>query len=475
MHAIDQANILLSETLTEIQLSTLYYYIGNAWSGIRVLRHRKSKTVWDWEQQEIENEILNFRLYNSRSEISKSCYFCQANTNLGNTLSHVGRFIDAVMYWNKALQRNPLFGMALANKGRGLISYAQSLCDNGHRGLFFKFAYTLLKQGLHTNEIYPDIQKGLLRHINNLEAGCGKKFLEEAVDMNNYSLGNSKAEKLYRKWCLNNRLFINPLNDLGGYNIAAQDILTCPSLTQPIDEGGAYPPAYFAFYNQLKQEYVSARYLFYESLQTQNPHYSDKDVLLYNTFDYPCYGLNIEKAKIAFRMAYSVFDKIAYFINEYLKLKVPETKVSFKTIWYNKQKKKSGLRKEFKCLENWPLRGLFWLAKDLSEHRPEFRISIEPDAQDLVNIRNHLEHKYLTVTSEFDMLDIDEADYAQKKIYRIMRDDFYAKILKILKLARAALIYLSLGIQIEEYKKNSKDNGRIGWIPLDIWEDDFKA
>ena len=36
----------------------------------------------------------------------------------------------------------------------------------------------------------------------------------------------------------------------------------------------------------------------------------NRDVLLYNTLDYPAYGLAVEKVKVAFRMAYSIFDKI---------------------------------------------------------------------------------------------------------------------------------------------------------------------
>ncbi len=474
-HATKQANLILSKDLSETQKSTVYYFVGNAWSGLRALKHSSSKAIWDWQQTEIENEILNFRLFNCCLETDKnSPYFCQANTNLGNTLSHVGRFVDAIMYWEKALQCNPSFGMALANKGYGLISYARSLYDNGHVGVFLKFAYSFLKQGLETKKVHSDAKKMFEHAIRDIETRVGKKFLEEIFDMNSYSLGDSEAERRYRKWCLDNRLFINPLNDLGPYNIAARDILSCPSLYTSKDEMSSCPPVYFGFYNQLKQEYVSARFLLYESLQSQDSHYSDSEVQIYNTMDYPCYGLNIEKAKIAFRMAYSIFDKMAYFLNEYLKFKILETKVSFKTIWYEGQKKSEGLRKEFVDFDNWPLRGLFWLTKDLSENRRAFREPIEPDAKDIVRMRNHLEHKYLTIT-EYDMSDIAEfTNGIQKKVYRTTRDSFSLKTLKLFKLVRAALIYLSLGIHIEERKKTSKVDGIIAPMPLDIWEDDWK-
>jgi LA2681-like HEPN len=41
---------------------------------------------------------------------------------------------------------------------------------------------------------------------------------------------------------------------------------------------------------------------------------------LYNTLDYPTYSVAIEKVKAAYRLAYSLFDKIAFFLNAYLDL-----------------------------------------------------------------------------------------------------------------------------------------------------------
>ncbi|MBW1999919.1 MAG: hypothetical protein JRJ29_18405, partial [Deltaproteobacteria bacterium] len=98
-----------------------------------------------------------------------------------------------------------------------------------------------------------------------------------------------------------------------------------------------------------------------------------------------------EKMKASFRMAYSLFDKIAFFLNHYLRLSIPERNVSLRTIWYKSQNRKGGLRDEFTQRQNWPLRGLFWLSKDLYEDKPGFKESIEPDAQELHEIRNHLE------------------------------------------------------------------------------------
>jgi len=44
-------------------------------------------------------------------------------------------------------------------------------------------------------------------------------------------------------------------------------------------------------YNQLKQEFVSARYLYYEGITSEAVHFSDKKVYLYDTLDAPVYSL----------------------------------------------------------------------------------------------------------------------------------------------------------------------------------------
>ena len=58
-----------------------------------------------------------------------------------------------------------------------------------------------------------------------------------------------------------------------------------------------------------------------------------------------------------------------------------------------------GIKPEFKDRENRPLRGLFGLSRDFVA-RNDDRDALDPDAQDLVLIRNHLEHKHLTIHEE---------------------------------------------------------------------------
>ena len=70
-------------------------------------------------------------------------------------------------------------------------------------------------------------------------------------------------------------------------------------------------PIYHGLFNQIKQEYCAARYLVFDGIYNKSLHFSDDNVYLVDTLDYPIYSLNIEKIKSAYRTIYSLFDRIA--------------------------------------------------------------------------------------------------------------------------------------------------------------------
>lgn len=362
--------------------------------------------------------------------------------------------------------------MAQGNRGYGFFHYARVLYDKGQTSVFLKYSHYDLKSAL-SGPLYDDAKKAFKKTIAQIESAVSPEYLSADLDMHSFPLGKSDQEIHYRKWCLKNTLFLNPLNDLGPYPIACQDVLNAPSIVVKLGEG----PYYFGYFNQIKQEYASARYLFYEAMNSKEPHFSDNEVFLYNTLDYPSYSLSVEKVKAAFRIIYSLFDKIAYFANNYFNLSILEKRVSFKIFWYNLQEKKKGLRNEFKGLQNWPLRGLFWLSKDLYEDRPGFKEIINLDAKDLCDIRNHIEHKYLKLHDNLWIQSVDTPSYLIDKLaFSMNRYEFEKKTLRLIKLARAALIYLSLAIHCEEKSRAKERNPEdiLPGLPLDIWEDDWK-
>jgi len=465
-------------SMTSGQKAYFFYCASNAWANKYHFERTTSpdnKSQWKWDPVDIEKEIYYLRssINEQDFEILQDQFKCNVFTNLANAYDEVGRFIEALEYWDRALEINSKFPMALGNAGQGQVNYAQYIYDPGHQGIFIRNARIKLSSAVTLLSNIPEYSSALQtfrRILNKVENMVGKNPDHTCLEKK-YSLGRSTSEKSYRGWCLHHRLFLNPLNDLGNFPIAARDIITTPDMVTSIDVG----PRYQGFYNQMKQEFVSARYLCFDGIQNNSCHFSDRGVLLYDTLDYPSYCLGVEKVKIAYRVAYSLFDKIAYFLNEYLGFGKNPDKVYFRTIWYVDNKKFQPI---LEAKINLPLRGLYWLSKDLYTEESGYNQNVEPDARNLYMIRNHLEHKYFKL---HDIL-IPEAEISTSKqvqddlAFSISRHDFEKKTIRLLRLIRNALIYLSLAIRNEEKDRNEKRDPGSFIIPIisDLWDDDWK-
>jgi len=466
--------------------ATLAYFRANIWNGIYALNALGTPDEWDWNGEEVQREILYLRQsvrHPGFAELSPVRQ-CQINTNLGNLLNRVGRFADAIESWDYALARIPNFAMARCNRGQGLRFYSQALYDPGHKVIMMLAAHDDLSASLEPNAFFdsPDTQ-GAQEAFRRLRDEIAGHMNVTAVRQRLAKLrglsSRSKHERNYRRWCLDRRLFLHPLNDLGPLAIADHDVLTTPDFVTDAHE----PPSLVQFFDIMKQEFVSARFLLHSGLHSERVHYSDRGVSLFNTLDYPAYCLAVEQVKCAFRMAFSLFDKIAQFINAYWKLDVNERGVAFRRIWYRETKTGYVLRDEFRHQPNWPMRGLYWLSRDLYDATPGFRNYTEPDASALDDLRNRLEHGFVSVhgmdwSGPFaNMLHSAVEPFGpDSKILAIARDDLAAKALRILKLARAGLIYLALAMHAEERRRagNRQDDALIVPMPLDTWEDDWK-
>ncbi len=435
------------ENFSDDDKMTFHFNIANGWSYLQQLtQNLNTDEFWSFNLKELEQQAINLRLALSFSEQSENILKkCQILTNLGNLFSHLGRFSEAQLYWKKVLNIDSSFPMAHGNIGFGLFHYAKVLYDNGQQLLFFKFAHKYLKKSVNS-DIYEDAKQAFKNIIELIESIISQEVLEDIQDLENFSIGTTKQECEYRKWCLENQLFLNPLNDIITKNITAHDCLLLPTMT--LKSGTS--PIYQTIFNQVKQEFASARHLLYEGLNKNELHYSDKDNLQLDTLDFAVYSYSSEKTKIAFRICYSIFDKIGYLLNDYLNLGFKPNKVSYRSIWniYDKTTKSYKLNPEIIQTQNWALRGLYWLSKDLFENKEEFTSTIEPEAQELAQIRNFIEHK------SFKIIDFGQSGILDNGLtYVIERTEFEQKTLNLMKLVRASMIYLSIGINLEEKKK----------------------
>jgi hypothetical protein len=465
--AIDHCAKLISGSLLPEQKGLVHYFCANAWSHKRRVLQTN---VTDWEQPELEQEILQIRLALSLSKGMPRARRYQLLTNLGNALSHTWRCVDAIHFFNAAISQAPQLGMAVGNRAVELRFYSGLLWNRHDQVVLVQAAYADLQRALklplegsaatYFEEVIRSLEKSVrpsvLKATHNLEVG---------------DLGKSKAEQQDRRWSLKHALFLNPTNDLGPLAAGANDPILLPGIGTPIGEG----PKLIGFFNAMKQEFVSGRWSLFSAIEGQRTHFSDRRVRLVNTLDYPSYSLSAERCKAAFRIAYSLLDKIGYFFNDYLNLGIRQTKVTFRTIWIDQKTKK--LRPEFVAVGDSPIRALFWLSRDLYEDG--VAQTLEPEARDLALTRNHLEHKYLKLHD--DLWSGPRKSSAWRSgledtlAFSVRRTDFERQTIRLYQLVRAALIYLACTVHsLESRKRKASSNDKTVPITLPEFDDRWK-
>lgn len=446
------------------------YCRANAWSELYRLR-RYPELAFSWDQPELLSQIFNLRSALQHESIFQlePIFRAQLHCNLGNALNTNGRIIEAIEQWEVALKLNPLLVMARGSLGKGLEYYARNIYDDGHQLWLLLRARQHLHDGVKTGlgrdgATYPEALEHFREQLEIIDgrlADAGVSTSEQVPTLDPAEIAETEREHEYRCWCLQRRLFLNPLNDAYLEPVAARDVLMLPS-----HRGDGIGITYLAFFNQMKEEYVYARWCLFDGATSTKVHFADRHVTLALNADNARYSIALEQVKTAFRSAYSLLDKVAYFVNSYWQLEIPEKKVDFNSVWTEQKKPRFGqVRETLESSKNLPLQALYWLSKDIfdSEHH---RVA-EPNARQLNDLRNHLEHKFVKV------VDVkstgDEPSMSRDQLaHEITPDELVARAERIMKIARSALVYLCLAMHRAERQRYGDRDDVIAFDVSDI-------
>jgi tetratricopeptide (TPR) repeat protein len=380
----------------------------------------------------------------------------QSYVNFANLLSRTGRVCEALIWYNKAVSLSPQFGMALGNRGKCKVHYAAMLFSDNHRARFLHSAYNDFEQALeHSEGLHPRAERTFRVHM-----GRVSDYSDDALAIENedeYELGDSGTDQEYHQWVLDHHLYLNPLNDIYTHTATAHDPFHLPNMMKDLEEEFPYP----GLYNQMKQEFVSARHIYYEGLVKADgdSHFSDRDVQLPNTLDYTIYGYRTEQLKTALRMSYSIFDKIGTLINAYFD--VGQHRPGFHEAWNEDGDYQKGLAEPFQNSDNWALNALYWVKKDfhhsISKRDEE---SVVVVAHELRSLRTAIEHDYIKVFEDSIVSEPPDRSWLSDSLHdAIGKSELRQAALEMLRLSRAALIYVSLAIHHEEKKKREEHDG----------------
>jgi len=396
------------------------YCLGNCYSEL----YESSKTVWyseelmksvifyrkalhaipalDWREKE-----ANIHAYNNlRSMIE---------TNLANHLSSQGRVLCCIAHYDKAIaiDNNPV---AIISKARNQIFLGNSLYDSAHSEYHFLVAYKLvIEAGEMIDKLYPE------QRVSIEEGGELFNFriwFEDLFDISSFDYFKehtekfkSKEQKSYLAWCAKNKLLLNDLNDVCDYQIAYQDVFALPPFVQSINPFLTLPEelAYHGNYDELKNEYCYARYLIFSSkdIPDNTSHIFNSTYQQVDDMTYSINNLKVANYKSAFRLTYSLFDKIAYFISRFLDLNdiKHDKKISIDNLFRDFTGKGNEWKphKKLKDSDNHFIHALFFILKDIRNVGSSESASkwLDPNAVAFAEIRNAMEHRSLKVVDDF--------------------------------------------------------------------------
>lgn len=436
------------------EYAVVFYYLGTGYSELanHATKNRSNNS------EELDVEYRRKSLYYFRKAISllkftedTKTLFHLIYTNYANSLDACGRVIEALRIYRKAIGLSKDFGMAMGNYGRALNFYANMVNDSGHYKELHCYAYQAIKKSLETDDpnMHPNAKFFFQEMARKYESSPQFKILSSPIIFEQYNLGGGE-ESSFRNWCLENHLFLTPLNDVIECESAfAHDPLTIARYTVTVkkdelsSERKTNPPRWFAMLNQLKEEYIYARYLCYDgSEKIKELHYADKNVkLTLSDFDYVNYSIRLEQLKSAFRLLFSIFDKVAFFVNDFWNMGYGERKADAYRVFLSNNFPKS----------NAALSALHW---SYSEFIKDFWPNEEASERDLSTLRNALEHKFVKIH-----------EYPHDYKFKIAGDNFYhiseqtliEQSIRLLELARESIMYLVYAIDIEESKKEKSD------------------
>jgi len=421
--------------------ATAYYNLGNGYFAIYQFKKVKDPYMVCFKETELNNvkECYKKAL---EYEVKDPRLVSQMLVNFGNCLDQLGRVVEALEFYEKALRYLPNHGMALANKGVALCYYAG--LAGAHEEEFVFDAYSLIKEGLKQGVEFHSVAyfKKYLEGIK--ERFPDKGVLDKPPKFPSCKVkAGSKFEKFLTTFCLENKLYLNICNYCQKCEAAIGDPVVIQEMIIEYEKPRRKDPLKYdpflrlsAYLNQIKQDYITARFLLVLSkYKGVNLDFVDKKVRIINTLNYTMHNIYVQLVKSSFKSFYDILDKIACLINEYLRLGIAETKIDFRQLWYSDIKKRT-VHKKIMDTKNYSLNALFDMSQDF-EKGPYKKLR---------DSRNALTHRFVNVKM------FEKAENAEN-----MREQtFFDQTLELAKLVRNAIIYLLQFVHIEERKKKAK-------------------
>ena len=430
----------------------IHYDIANAYHDLRMIEGVYSERYLEKELYHLRCtlDMYETNYYDADSNSAKvkvAQYIAMRSyTNLGNAYRALGRYIVAIDCFQDALLISDDFAMASLNLSFLLFRYAPLQIKRYEQSYFHHACYYYYKQTERgkINLEDQDYLEGLKSNISLFDSTYVDNYLDKPLELPLFLVDN-QDEADYRNYLLLFRLFLDPCLEILSDPCFAVDSINLPFEAPYSDR----EKEFIGLFNQIKQEYNWARYLWYKtSTEDTNEHYSDRELDLVETGDSSDHSLRESMLRTAFKAAYSLFDRIGYFINQYFAVGLTDIKVSFKNIW--KEKLIDGNGQVYFTIpkpimstysDNPLVKAMYWLQKDFYE-RKEINVTT-PHAERIFQMRNDIEHNCLRTGTQ---------SYNTSFTKYTTEGKIENNTFRLLKLARELIIYLCLAVNFDREK-----------------------
>lgn len=419
------------------------YNLANAEMAIYNLAVKEGdlSTVFERERHYLRSARTRFdRIGTEKSAPQK--LRLQALTNAANAYDIVGRYVDALDCYDRALAIDPNFGMALGNRGIALHSSAPFMGEHG--STLRHEAAAALDAALNNRESVlrfggPDA----LRQFQDIR----DKIPSPTSPQSPAHLG-SPWQDPYLDWCRQHELFLHVSHGCLREDAPRLDPLFFHSVITGFDSAGEQRMCHLVDgLNTVKQDYVAARYVAWLASDKRSPirdHAASvsERVTFLDSLLYARWGVRTGIAIQAFAAATNVLDKTASFVHLYLETARSVRGVSFAALWH--EKKGKPMDPELAATLDKPERNIGLLALcDLScdLEQPDTALSRR------VDLRHTATHRFLVTHTEL-------VPPSDEWFDRMRWGDLVDNTRAQLRIARAAIVYLTRLIDRHEASRH---------------------
>lgn len=365
--------------------------------------------------------------------------------NCGNLFDSMGREVDALQCYDRALEIDSGFGMALGNRGMALAKIAPFM--GGHQSHVLEEAAWLLDRSFEDEERIRatgdprslDIFRDVRANIRGGEPeppdhGDGPRFSDQHLC-----------------WAFEHGLLLHISPACLEDDASSVDALHLGSMVWSIedDEQARLKRLRDAF-NTVKQDFIAARYSLWLASDPASPIREHTDAVsargyFADTLSYARWGIRTGMGLQALTAATNTLDKIAGLVHLYFATDRKPKDVSFYGLWHRPPTKGQPLQMEpvfaeqLRHVDNEGLAAIIDLSCEVDgdRHRTPLKEQIAR--------RHAATHRFL-VAHDLPMYEQDEA----KWLTRVDWSDVVVGTIEQLRVTRAALIYLARAIAARE-------------------------